>query len=172
MRLAMKFGVSLAMTTPLPSLWSQNWVSVSITSGLRAGPGNNFDQLQVARRVKEMRAGPVLLPFLGQALGDAAHGQTGGIRGDDGAGLANLRDAREQRALDLEIFRDDFDDPVRFGAEFQIVFEIAGDDAIFEAAREKCRGLGFCGGGKARAHDAVADFGTCDGQARAFFPRR
>ena len=39
MRLAMKFGVSLAMTTPLPSLWSQNWVSASITSGRVAGPG-------------------------------------------------------------------------------------------------------------------------------------
>ena len=39
MRLAMKFGVSLATTTPLPSLWSQNWVSASITSGLVAGPG-------------------------------------------------------------------------------------------------------------------------------------
>ncbi len=39
MRLAMKFGVSLAMTTPLPSLRSQNSLSASITSGDVFGPG-------------------------------------------------------------------------------------------------------------------------------------
>ena len=39
MRLAMKFGVSLARTTPLPSARSQKSASVSRTSGLVAGPG-------------------------------------------------------------------------------------------------------------------------------------
>ena len=39
MRLAMKLGVSLATTTPLPRVWSQNRVSDSITSGRVAGPG-------------------------------------------------------------------------------------------------------------------------------------
>ena len=106
---------------------------------------------------------------VGQALGNAADGQAGGVRGDDRAGLANLRDAREQRALDLEIFRDDFDDPVRFGAELQIVFEIARNDAIFEAAREKRRGLGFCGGSEAGAHDSIADFGAGNGKPARLF---
>ena len=106
-----------------------------------------------------MRARPVLLPFLGHPFGDAAHGQAGSIRGDDRAGLANLRDAREQRALDFEIFGDDFDDPVRLGAKFQVILEIAGDDAILEAAREKCGGPGLDGGGEAGANDAIADVG-------------
>ena len=105
-----------------------------------------------------MRAGPVLLPFLGQALGNAADRKAGGIRGDNRARFANRGDAREQRALDLEIFGDDFDDPVGLGAEFQIVFQIAGDDAVFQAAREKRGGLRFHRGREARAHDAVADF--------------
>ena len=39
MRLAMKFGVSFAMTTPLPSLRSQNSLSVATTSGEVFGPG-------------------------------------------------------------------------------------------------------------------------------------
>ncbi len=112
--------------------------------------GNDFNQFQVAWRVEEVRAGPVLLPFFGHALGDTADRQTGGVRGDDGAGFSELRNARKQCALDFEIFRDDLDDPVRFGAELQIVFEIAGDDALFEPAREKCRGPGFCGGSEAR----------------------
>ena len=132
--------------------------------GARRRSRNNFDEFQIARRIEEMRARPVLLPFLGHSFRDAAHGQAGGIRGDDRAGLANLRDAREQRALDFQIFGDDFDDPVRLGAKFQVIFEIAGDDAIFEAPREKCGRLGFDGGGEARANDAVADFGTFQGQ--------
>ena len=65
----------------------------------RCRPGNNFDQFQIARRIEEMRAGPVLLPFLGQAFGDAMHGQAGSIRGDDGAGLAKLRDFCEKARL-------------------------------------------------------------------------
>ena len=86
-------------------------------------------------------------------------------------GLRTCGDAREQRALDLEIFRDDFDDPVRFGAEFQIVFEISRDDAIFEAAREKRRRLGFCGGSEAGAHDAIADRGARERQPARLFLR-
>ena len=132
--------------------------------GARRRSRNNFDELQVARRIEEMRARPVLLPFLGHPFRDAAHGQAGGIRGDDRAGLANLRDAREERALDFEIFGDDFDDPVRLGAKFQVIFEIAGDDAILEAPREKCGRPGLDGGGEARANNAVADIGSCEGQ--------
>src|SRR6266576_3848167 len=109
------------------------------------------------------------LPEEWQALSDAAHRQARGIRGDNGAGFSHLRDTREQCALDLEIFRDDFDDPVRFGAELQIVVEIAGDDAIFEPACEKCRGPGFCGGSEARADNAVPDFNVGDGQPAFFF---
>jgi len=38
-RLAIKFGVSFATTTPLPSLRSQKSVRVSITAGAVFGPG-------------------------------------------------------------------------------------------------------------------------------------
>ena len=137
--------------------------------GTRGRAGNDFNELEIARRIEKMRAGPVLLPFVGKSLGDAAHGQTGGVGGDDRSGLANFGDAREQCALDLEVFRDDFDDPVRFGAELQIVFKISRDDAVFQAARKKRGGLGFCGGSQARAHDAIANFGTREGQPALCF---
>ena len=171
MRLAMKFGVSLATTTPLPSVRSQKLGERFDHFGARCGAGNDFDQLQVARRIKEMRAGPVLLQFVGQALGDAVPtGQAGGIGGDDRAGLATCGDAREQRALDLQIFGDDFDDPVGFGAELQIVFEISGDDAVLAGRwREKRGGPRFHGSGQARANDAVADFRAGHGEAALFF---
>ena len=45
--------------------------------GLRGGTGNNFDELQVARRIEEVRACPVVLPLCRQAFGDAVHGETG-----------------------------------------------------------------------------------------------
>ena len=139
--------------------------------GARRRPRNNFDEFQIARRIEEMRARPVLLPFLGHPFRDAAHGQAGSIRGDNRAGLANLRDARKQRALDFEIFGDDFDDPVRLGAKFQIILEIAGDDAILEAPREKRGGPGLDGGGKPRANNAVADRRDFPASARASAPR-
>jgi hypothetical protein len=114
-------------------------------------------------------AGPVLLPLVGQALGNAAHGQAGGIRGDQRAGFADLGDAREQRSLDLQVFCDGFDDPVGLGAELQVVFKIAGDDALLQPFVEKRRGAGFRGGGQARANNAVADLGACQGKAARFF---
>ena len=40
--------------------------------GPRGRAGNQFDQLHVARRVEEMRAGPMLLEFGGEAGGDLA----------------------------------------------------------------------------------------------------
>ena len=93
--------------------------------GPRGGAGDQLDQLHVARRVEEMRAGPVLLKFGGELGGDLADGQAGGIGGDDGAGAAMGGDAIEQLALDFEIFGDGFDDPIGFGAPGEIVVEIA-----------------------------------------------
>ena len=93
-------------------------------------PGDQFDQFQIARRVEEMSAGPVLLEFLAHAFGDQVNRQSGGIGGDDGSGLAELGHAREQAALDLEIFGDHFDDPVGVFAARQVVFEIADGDFI------------------------------------------
>ena len=53
-----------------------------------------------------MRTRPVASKILAAAFFDAAHRQTRGIRGDDCAGTAILFDARKQRALNFEIFRD------------------------------------------------------------------
>ncbi len=53
-----------------------------------AGPGNEFDQLHVTRRIEEMRAGPMALEIVIEAFGDLADGKSGGIGGDDRAGAA------------------------------------------------------------------------------------
>ena len=72
-----------------------------------------------------MRAGPMLLEFLGHAFGDQMHWQAGSIGGDDRARLAKLRHTREQVSLDLQIFRHDFDNPVSFRAARKIIFKIS-----------------------------------------------
>ena len=125
-------------------------------AGESSGTRYNLDQLQVARRVKEVRAGPVLLEFFGQALGDEMDRKAARVGGDDGAGLAELRDARKEFALDFEIFGDDFDDPIGFGDAREVIFEIADVDFFGERGREKRGGAGFFCGVDASADDLVA----------------
>ena len=156
MRLAMKLGVSLASTTPLPRRRSQKSESAAITSGEVFGPANDFDEFHVARRIEKVRAGPVLLKFFGQAFGDQMDRKAGGIGGNDGAGLAELRDLGQQAALDLQIFGDHFDDPVRIGDARQIILKIADRYFGSQRGRKKRGGLRFFRGFKAGEHDFVA----------------
>ncbi len=115
MRLAMKLGVSLATTTPLPSWTSQNWVTASISGAVGFWRGNDFQQAHVARRIEEVRAEPGAAEVVGEAFGDFGHGKSAGVGGDDGAGLADGFYFLEQVALDFQILDDGFDDPVDVG---------------------------------------------------------
>jgi len=101
-------------------------------------------------------ASPVLLEFFGHAFGDEMDGKAAGIGGNDGAGLAKLRDTGKELALDIEIFGNDFDDPIGFGNAGKIVFEIADGDFFSESGREKRCGAGFLCGFEAGANDFVA----------------
>ena len=103
-----------------------------------------------------MCASPVLLKLFGQAFGDEMDREAAGVGGDDGAGLAELGDARKELALDFEIFRDDFDDPIGFGNAREIIFEIADGDFFGERGREKGGRAGFFCGVEASADDFVA----------------
>src|SRR5271169_342603 len=95
MRLAMKLGVSLAGTTPLPRRRSQ--ISSNDSNfRKRLRPGDQLHQFHVARRIEEMRSGPVLLKIFGAAFGNQVDRQAGSIRSDNGAGLAHRFDAREK----------------------------------------------------------------------------
>src|ERR1700722_17254394 len=93
---------------------------------------NQFDQLHVARRIEEMRTGPMFLKILGAAFGDEMNWKSGGIGSDDRAGLAWGLDARQEIAFDLEILGDNFDYPVRFRTPSEIVLKIA-------SSHEACR---------------------------------
>ena len=72
MRLPMKLGVSLAMTTPLPSRTSQKWAIASMAARIRFRRGNDFQQTHVARRIEEVRAEPGPAEVVGESFGDLA----------------------------------------------------------------------------------------------------
>ena len=70
-----------------------------------------------------MRAGPMAAEIQTASFGDFADAETGSICGNESAGTAMSFDAFEKRALDFEIFGDDFDDPIGLGAPIEIIFQ-------------------------------------------------
>ena len=63
--------------------------------GPRVRAGNHFDQMQIARRIEEVRAEEVLAELVGIAFGDLRQRDAAGVGGDDGAGR---RDAAISRS--------------------------------------------------------------------------
>ena len=154
MRLAMKFGVSLAWTTPLPRWRSQKLAMVSIAAGSASGVGNQLQQAHVARRIEEVRAEPEAAEVIGKAFDDLGHRQPAGVGGDDRAGLANRFDLAQQAALDLEVFDDGLDDPIDVGEFLQIVFEVSDGHQAGERRLEESGRLGFHRGFQTGGGDA------------------
>ena len=156
MRLAMKFGVSLARHHAFAQPQIANFIERGQNFRPRLRPGNQLDQFHVARRIEKMRSRPVLLKILRAAFGDQMNRQAGSIRGDDCAGLAHRFDAREEFALDLQVLGDRFDDPIHFAAPIEIVFEISERDQARRIGSKKCRGTRFLGRFEPGQHDAIA----------------
>ena len=79
---------------------------------MRLGAGNHFDQVQVARRIEEVRAEKMLAELGGKAFGDLASGMPLVLVERMVPGLRCVSTFVEQRALDLQVLGDGFDDPV------------------------------------------------------------
>ena len=77
-----------------------------------SGGRDDLDELQVARRVEEVRAEPVPPEIVAASLGERRDRNARRVRRDDRARPADGVDALEQRALDVELLDDGFDDPV------------------------------------------------------------
>src|SRR5262249_30171436 len=98
----------------------------------------------------------MLLELFGHAFGDEMNGKAAGVGANDGTGFAELRNAREEIALDFEIFGDDFDDPVGFSDAWEIIFKIADRDFFGESRSEKGGWARFLCGFEACTDDLVA----------------
>ena len=118
-----------------------------------------------------MRAGPVALEIVIEALGNVVDRKAGGVRGYDRARPAMRCELLQQAPLDGEVFGHGLDDPIGLGTPGEIVFEISGGDAI-SSRRGKKRGRPclLCGF-QASADDAVADARVREHQTAGFFLR-
>ena len=70
-----------------------------------------------------MRAEPMPRKSCVHLCGDLADRKATCVSGDDGVGASIGRYLLEKRALDLEILRDGFDDPIAIAQQIEIVFE-------------------------------------------------
>src|SRR4029077_4577929 len=113
---------------------------------IRFGGGNDLEQAHVARRVKEVRAEPRPAEVVGESFRNFSDGEAAGICGYDGAGLSDGFNFSEQRALNVEIFDDGFDDPVDICEFLDVIFEVADGDEAGEGWVHEGGRFGFSGG--------------------------
>ncbi len=119
-----------------------------------------------------MRSGPVLLKIFGSAFGDQMNRQTGSVRSDDGTGLADRFYAREEAALDFQIFGDGFNDPIHLATPGDVVFKITGGDETRVVRSEECGGARFFCCFQTGKHDAIPHGRAVQRQTFALFRGR
>src|SRR3712207_446440 len=87
--------------------------------------GYDLEELQVARRVEEVRAEEAPPEALATALGDPAQRYARGVGGDDRALSGDALNPLHQRPLGLEPLDDGFEDPVGLADALEIILEVA-----------------------------------------------
>ena len=118
--------------------------------------GNDLQQRQVARWIKEVRAAEAGLKVFAPAFGEVANGDATRVRGNGRSGLAVLLHLGKDDLLDVEPLYDDFDDPVAPGDLGHVVFEVARGDALGKSLAIQRAGLGFDAGLEVAIGDGVA----------------
>ncbi len=89
---------------------------------------DQLHQMQIARRIEEMRAQEVAAETGREAFRDVGERDAAGVGGKDGIGFARGFNFVPQRALGLEVFDDGFDNPVAVRELSEIVLEVARFD--------------------------------------------
>ena len=138
----------------------------------RMGRGDELEQVQVARRIEEVRAEEVRAELFREAFGDLSDGDAARVRGDDRARPPELLHALEEPALDLKVLDDGLDDEVAVLYPRQVVVEVADGDERRGFGCEEGRGLRPLSGLKPRARDAVAHLAGVGRQPSRLLLRR
>ena len=97
--------------------------------GFGLSAGNEFEQVHVADRVKEMGTHEVCFELLGKALAHIFKGNPGRVAGNNGAFFSDVGNFFEQRSFDVQIFHDHFNNPVAFRQFFNVIIQIPRADA-------------------------------------------
>ena len=79
MRFAIKLGRSFAGTTPLPSRLIEKAVEETGDFGLGPFGANDFDEMQITRRIEKVNAEEMLLEIVGTAFGEQVNRNATGV---------------------------------------------------------------------------------------------
>ena len=101
------------------------------------GRRDHLEQVQIARRIEEVRAQQVPAESFRPPLGERRDRNARRVRADDRVRAPMRVDPLEQRTLDVELLDDRFDDPVTLVDSGQIVVEAAGPDQRVRRRREE-----------------------------------
>jgi len=139
--------------------------------GIRVSGGDDLQQLQVARGVKEVRPQKVRTDRRGEKIGQGCDRKSRGVGAQDRSGSQNRSQALVKRFLDLQIFRDRLDYPVKPRKIFEVVLQIPRGNQVSIPGAVKCRRFrGKCSlfplGGQ-----AIAYLGVSKGKLLLFFLR-
>ena len=133
----MKFGVSLATTTPLPRAKTAQSTDRVDDGLVCVGRGNDLQQREVSRRIEEMGSQPPTAEFVAAPLGNGGNGYTRRIGTNYRVGAAMRFNLGHQRLLDVETFDDCFCDPVAILDPGQIGVQSAHGDPVSASVRKK-----------------------------------
>src|SRR4051812_43211215 len=92
-----------------------------------------LQELQIARRVEEVRPEETLLESLRTVLRDAVERDAGGVRRNNGVALRKLLYPHHQVLLGLQLLDNRFEDPIGVLYALQVVFEVAGAHPLYYA---------------------------------------
>ena len=129
------------------------------------GRGDDLEQVQVARRVEEVRAEEARLELRRAPLGDDIDRDAGGVAADDGIRAGDLLDALHELLLRLRALHDYLDHPVAATDRgVEVILEVAHGDEAGGALREKVGRLGLDHAVVAGLDDAIAHLAIGEGQ--------
>ncbi len=81
--------------------------------------------MQVSRRIEKVRAQEAAPEFMREALRDLMERNAAGIGGEDGILQRKGLHLLPQRAFDVQILRDGFENPIAFGNSRKVLVETA-----------------------------------------------
>jgi hypothetical protein len=155
MRLAMKFGVSLARITPLPSVVVRKGLERVEHRGVGRRSGDQLDQMHVARGIEEVHAAEPRSQRCGQRVGQRGQREPGRIGRQNRIRRHVRRDLRVQVALPVDAFGDRLDHEVAVGEQRKVAAVVCRRDRRRQVLRAQWRGLELREAGNAFADDAV-----------------
>src|SRR6185369_5886031 len=110
---------------------------------LRLGPfgANDFDEVQVTRRIEEVNAEEVLFEVVGTAFGEQVNRNAARVGSDDRTGPAMFFDALVEGTFDVEVFGDRLNDQIAVFDFGKVIIKVSWRYQRSELRHKERRGL-------------------------------